>query len=123
MNWVWESGAVSVWVVMIDEDHRPDATCLSSCQLREGSRILRTHRFLPSRALAADVTAREFGELVVTDTSVAVTLSAAHGADTLCRSLDTLHVALALEFGATEFCSFDLRQSLMAAAVGLTVIS
>lgn len=55
--------------------------------------------------------------------ATAETLSAAHGAGTLCRSLDTLHVALALEFGATEFCSFDLRQSRMAAAAGLTVIS
>lgn len=50
-------------------------------------------------------------------------LSAAHGTGTLCRSLDTLHVVLALEFGATEFCSFDLRQSRMAAAAGLTVVS
>jgi hypothetical protein len=36
--------------------------------------------------------------------------------------LDTLHVALALELDAAEFCSFDLRQSRMAAAAGLTVI-
>jgi predicted nucleic acid-binding protein len=50
-------------------------------------------------------------------------LSAAHGVTTLCRSLDTLHVALALELGATEFCTFDLRQSRMAASAGLTVIS
>ena len=55
--------------------------------------------------------------------ATAETLSATHGIETLCRSLDTLHVALALEAGATEFCSFDLRQSRMAAAVGLTVIS
>ena len=45
------------------------------------------------------------------------------GLGTLCRSLDTLHVALALTSGATEFCTFDLRQSRMAAAAGLTVIS
>lgn len=37
--------------------------------------------------------------------------------------LDTLHVALALELGATEFCTFDLRQSRMAAAAGLMVVS
>ncbi len=55
--------------------------------------------------------------------ATAEALSAAHGVPTLCRSLDTLHVALALELGATEFCSFDLRQSRMAAAAGLTVIS
>jgi hypothetical protein len=40
----------------------------------------------------------------------------------LCRTLDTLHVASASELGASEFCSFDLRQSRMAAAAGFTVI-
>ncbi|OYW28374.1 MAG: hypothetical protein B7Z47_05865 [Chthoniobacter sp. 12-60-6] len=49
-------------------------------------------------------------------------LSAAHGVATLCRSLDTLHVALARELGATEFCTFDHRQSLMATAAGLAVL-
>ena len=48
--------------------------------------------------------------------------SAAHGASTLCRSLDTLHVALATVLGANEFCTFDARQARMATAVGLTVI-
>ncbi len=55
--------------------------------------------------------------------ATAEALSAAHGTTTLCRSLDTLHVALALELGAAEFCTFDLRQSRMAKAAGLTVIS
>jgi len=55
--------------------------------------------------------------------ATAEALSAAHGIGTLCRTLDTLHVALALELGATEFCTFDLRQSRMAAAAGLVVIS
>jgi len=48
--------------------------------------------------------------------------SAAHGASTLCRSLDTLHVALAAVLGAGEFCTFDVRQARMAAAAGLKVI-
>jgi len=42
------------------------------------------------------------------------------------RYFDTgvlLKLYMALEFGATEFCSFDLRQSRMAAAAGLTFIS
>jgi predicted nucleic acid-binding protein len=55
--------------------------------------------------------------------ATAEALSAAHGTTTLCRSLDTLHVAIALELGATEFCTFDLRESRMAAAAGLAVIS
>ena len=49
-------------------------------------------------------------------------LSATHGISTLCRSLDMLHVALAKELGATEFCTFDHRQSLMANAAGLLLI-
>jgi predicted nucleic acid-binding protein len=55
--------------------------------------------------------------------ATAESLSAAHGIGTLCRTLDTLHVAIALQCGATEFCTFDVRQSRMAEAAGLTVIS
>jgi predicted nucleic acid-binding protein len=54
--------------------------------------------------------------------AMAESLSAAHGVGTLCRSLDTLHVALAMELGASEFCTFDIRQSRMATAAGLKVI-
>ena len=53
----------------------------------------------------------------------AESLSSQHGVSTMCRSLDTLHVALALELGASEFCTFDHRQSLMAKAAGLVVFS
>ncbi len=49
-------------------------------------------------------------------------LAVRHTPATLCRSLDTLHVALALEFGATEFCTFDTRQATMAIAAGLPVV-
>lgn len=55
--------------------------------------------------------------------ATAEALSASYGTETLCRTLDTLHVALAVECGATEFCTFDLRQSRMAEAAGLAVIS
>ena len=50
-------------------------------------------------------------------------LSSQHTVSTLCRTLDTLHVALALELGATEFCTFDQRQAAMARLAGLTVVS
>ena len=53
----------------------------------------------------------------------AESFSAAHGTATLCRSLDTLHVAMASILGMKEFCTFDARQARMAAAVGLTVVS
>ena len=49
-------------------------------------------------------------------------LSASHTSATLCRTLDTLHVAIALELGATEFCTFDKRQAAMARLVGLNVV-
>lgn len=48
--------------------------------------------------------------------------SAAHGTATLCRSLDTLHVALASVLGATEFCTFDARQAKMAAAARFAIL-
>ena len=49
-------------------------------------------------------------------------LASEHAATNLCRSLDTLHVALALALGATEFCTFDQRQATMAKAAGLPVV-
>lgn len=52
----------------------------------------------------------------------AETLSSQHTVSTHCRTLDTLHVALALEIGATEFCIFDQRQAAMARLAGLTVV-
>lgn len=35
------------------------------------------------------------------------------------RTLDTLHIASALELGAEKFCTFDERQAKLARAVGL----
>ena len=40
-----------------------------------------------------------------------------------CRTLDVLHVATAKLLGATEFCSFDTRQSTLAGRIGLTAVS
>ncbi len=52
----------------------------------------------------------------------AESLSAAHAVTTKCRSLDTLHVAAALETGGREFASLDTRQRAMAQAAGLRVL-
>jgi predicted nucleic acid-binding protein len=46
-------------------------------------------------------------------------LSAAHTSRLLCRSLDILHVAAAVELDATKLVSGDERQLALAAAVGL----
>ena len=40
-----------------------------------------------------------------------------------CRTLDVLHVASAKLMGATEFCTFDARQSSLASRVGLIAVS
>lgn len=50
-------------------------------------------------------------------------LSAAFSAKLGTRSLDVLHVASALELGASEFLTFDKRQAALAKAAGLRVPS
>jgi predicted nucleic acid-binding protein len=52
---------------------------------------------------------------------VAVELARKHVSTLGCRTLDTLHVASALELGAHEFWSFDRRQAKLAKAVGLKI--
>lgn len=52
---------------------------------------------------------------------VAARLSERHSATTGTRSLDILHVAAAKSLRAEEFVSFDGRQRILAAAVGLRV--
>jgi predicted nucleic acid-binding protein len=51
---------------------------------------------------------------------LAVELARQHMARLGCRTLDTLHVASALELGATKFWTFDQRQERLAKAVGLS---
>lgn len=48
-----------------------------------------------------------------------VTLALKHGPALGVRTLDTLHIACALELGAQKFWTFDDRQAKLAEAVGL----
>ncbi len=48
-----------------------------------------------------------------------VQLTQQHASHVALRTLDTLHVASALEFGAERFWTFDDRQAKLARAVGL----
>lgn len=48
-------------------------------------------------------------------------LAETHAARTGCRTLDTLHVASALELGAREFITSDDRQTALATKAGLPV--
>jgi predicted nucleic acid-binding protein len=50
-------------------------------------------------------------------------LSAGWSAKLGTRSLDVLHVACALELGASEFLTFDKRQAALAKAAGMSVPS
>ena len=50
-------------------------------------------------------------------------LSRAHSRTLGTRSLDVLHVASALELGQTHFVTFDHRQSALALAAGMKVIT
>jgi len=51
----------------------------------------------------------------------AVELARKHGPQIPMRTLDTLHVACALELGAKEFWTFDQRQERLAKAAGLKI--
>lgn len=51
----------------------------------------------------------------------AVALAKEHCTSLGTRTLDALHVASALELGASDFWTFDRRQERLAKAVGLTV--
>jgi predicted nucleic acid-binding protein len=55
--------------------------------------------------------------------SLTRSLAIEHGAKIGMRTLDTLHVASAIELQAREFWSFDERQRALARAVGLTARS
>ena len=48
-------------------------------------------------------------------------LSAGHPAILGCRTLDIIHVAVALVLGAKEVVTFDTRQAALAKQAGLTV--
>lgn len=52
---------------------------------------------------------------------LAVELARRHVARLGCRTLDTLHIASALELGATKFWTFDKRQEKLAKAEGLII--
>lgn len=51
----------------------------------------------------------------------AVELARRHVARLGCRTLDTLHIASAMELGAVKFWTFDQRQERLAKAVGLSI--
>jgi predicted nucleic acid-binding protein len=53
--------------------------------------------------------------------AVCAQLAKRHAARTGVRTLDTLHVASALELSAERFWTFDVRQSTLAKAAGLRI--
>jgi predicted nucleic acid-binding protein len=78
-----------------------------------------------SRAYDAFEDDRRFGLLVESPMpeaafDLAIELARRHVAKLGCGTLDTLHVACALELGAREFWTFDQRQEELAKAVGIS---
>lgn len=53
---------------------------------------------------------------------ICTALARKHGPKLGLRTLDSLHVAAALEFGAERFWTFDERQAKLAAAEGLSLL-
>jgi predicted nucleic acid-binding protein len=73
----------------------------------------------------ADIGAGFWQRITISPTSLrqrVCALSAKHTATLGTRTLDLLHVAAALEFGCTDFLSFDHRQRQAAQAEGLVVV-
>ncbi len=94
-------------------------------QKRGRGEISETERLAVMASFQGDLAAGVFTELSPSWTNVftkAENLADAYAVTNLCRSLDTLHVALALEVGATDFCTFDQRQAAMAMAAGLAIL-
>jgi predicted nucleic acid-binding protein len=49
-------------------------------------------------------------------------LAQQHGVTTLCRTLDAMHVSIALAFGAKRIATLDKRQATLAKLAGLSVV-
>ena len=51
-----------------------------------------------------------------------IRLAQRHGSKTLCRTLDAIHVSIALASGVTQFATLDHRQATLAKLAGLVVV-
>ena len=82
-----------------------------------------TERDRSLNLLLADLSAGVFSHVEIPDSSVLIEaerLSARHSEKLGTRSLDILHVAMAVSLGCQRFLSFDRRQVKLAKATGLT---
>lgn len=106
---------------------------LTPLHLVEWNHAIAQHVF--QRAISAEEAARVYSafeanrksslfvELNIPDAAYekAVELARRHGPQMGMRTLDTLHIACALELGAKEFWTFDQRQQRLAKAAGLAI--
>lgn len=106
-------------------------TLLQELELRNALRLKQARGELTSHAasgaerdLQSDIDLGRF-EQTPCDAEVifrrAETLSKAHAATTMCRTLDILHVATAVAIECRQFASFDRRQRELARKAGLKV--
>ncbi len=106
-----------VWLLPL---HRVEWTHAIAQHVFRGA-ISRTEAAQFYAAFEADRKLRLFLEQDMPESvfETAVELARKHVPHLGCRTLDTLHIASALELGADEFWTFDERQARLARAVGL----
>jgi predicted nucleic acid-binding protein len=107
-------------------------TVLHDLEVRNALRVLHGRGLLNARdvrglagQLDDDLKAQRLAEVRIDLFDLfrhALALSQAHASRLLCRSLDVLHVAAALDLHCTRFVSGDDRQLALARAVGLEAV-
>ncbi|MCX6938819.1 MAG: type II toxin-antitoxin system VapC family toxin [Verrucomicrobia bacterium] len=126
-----ESRAMAMWRAKITGPLA--VTHHGRVELINGIALAAHHGFLPAAAFQAALAALEDdfeqGRYAPADLlwravlKRAADLSRAHTPALGTRSLDVLHVASALELGLKRFVTFDTRQSQLALAAGLKVVT
>ncbi|MEO8352655.1 MAG: type II toxin-antitoxin system VapC family toxin [Chthoniobacteraceae bacterium] len=127
-----EPNSAQAVALVQEQGGRPPITSLHRLEIKAAigqkygrGEIAGTERDAVLTNFESDLAMGVYAEMSPTWTDVftkAENLATAHAAKNFCRSLDTLHVALALELGVAEFCTFDGRQTVMAKAAGLAVL-
>lgn len=109
----------AIWLTPLNEAEFANAISLYVFQLRinlaQANSLWRTFQGDCERGVWIKTSLPDSGWRVCID------LARKHGPTLGVRTLDTLHVACALELGAERFWTFDDRQAKLAEAVGLNI--
>ncbi len=109
--------------ILLTDWHRVEVASAFQRAVRNG-RITAPQAALVWQDFQTDIAAGRFQVASINHTAVlarSLTLTQTYSATTGARTLDLIHVASALELGATQFLSLDQRQRIVAASEGLKV--